>query len=364
MGNNDNITLIRESLRKLSKRNASLRPRDFIERLQKDTKLHIIEIREGLKALRKDGEIIAEWSSNNEPLSMIQLNLAPLPKSDTEIKWTETISESRELSDIDREALLGLHSALNGIEEADMRHLLAGLINLKNKQHEYIGQPMFNVSAEFLLGSSKLLGVLPSLSLKAFGIDRDKFISHPSYLVVAGPPNPKAVVLVENPHAFELAVSSGAAKEAAWIVTFGYGLSKSKEDYGKQLSEIVTQSTTREIKTLVRYGNPPPLEDLFSYVNLFFWGDLDKEGIRIYERIRKKLPQIRLSALYKPMIAAVTDSKTSHPYVEAVGKEGQEPLKDELFTAQLLKACEIRAVDQEIVKASEIINLYLKKLEA
>lgn len=85
--------------------------------------------------------------------------------------------------------------------------------------------------------------------------------------------------------------------------------------------------------------------------------------MQIYERIAKHRPAIRLSALYEPMIEAVTASDNRHPYVSAVGKPGQTIFQatreDSLM---MLEYCREWAVDQEFVTAEQIERLASKFL--
>lgn len=63
---------------------------------------------------------------------------------------------------------------------------------------------------------------------------------------------------------------------------------------------------------LIRKGNPPSPKVLLGHSKILFWGDLDKEGLRIYTSLRKGLPALRASALYLPMLEAM-ERGVSHP---------------------------------------------------
>jgi hypothetical protein len=47
------------------------------------------------------------------------------------------------------------------------------------------------------------------------------------------------------------------------------------------------------------------LKDVVACEQCYFWGDLDQAGLAIYLTLRSRIPHLRLSALYKPMIAAL-----------------------------------------------------------
>lgn len=233
--------------------------------------------------------------------------------------------------------------------------ILDGLARLREEQSQLAGTPQFLVSAQFLCASSKMLSRLGSRAIKAFGIDLAKFPAHPLYIVTAGATNPQAVILVENPAAFELATKTAAVERCVFIATFGFGLSKVSEDYGNQLAAIVENGLSGAI-TLTREGSSvPPARELLKHENITFWGDLDIAGVQIYERIAKRIPSLKLSALYQPMIDAATAGDNRHPYVAAVGKSGQT-----MFSATredsraVLRYCSEWAVDQEFVTESQI----------
>jgi hypothetical protein len=224
-------------------------------------------------------------------------------------------------------------------------------------QPTLFGKPQFLVSAKHLLGSSKLLSSLPSRALKSFGIEIERFTPHPRYVVAGGCANPDSVILIENPAAFELAMSTNAVKRCAFVATFGFGLSKQGEDYGNQLAEMV-KSKLNETITLIREGSDcPPANVLLTHQNITFWGDLDMAGMQIFERLAADVPQIQLSALYKPMIEAIHGAEQRHPYVMATGsgKPGQKPSQTSRQDVEkMLTFCEHYAVDQEIILPEEI----------
>nr|WP_279593425.1 Wadjet anti-phage system protein JetD domain-containing protein [Pseudodesulfovibrio sp. S3-i] len=108
--------------------------------------------------------------------------------------------------------------------------------------------------------------------------------------------------------------------------------------------------THRVTHVLTREGNPPKNPSLLlRHSNLFFWGDLDLMGMAIFDRLKRHFPQLKLSALYEPMIKELFAGR-SHPYVGCVGKKGQKAQRLNDPMAQRLAAlCRGRAVDQEIV---------------
>lgn len=350
------IETVRRALARLGQGRSTLQSNRLVERLQEKTGLTIIEIRRGLNALREAGEIECRDWSNGEPYGKVRLALCAPPASDAAITWRKVL-EARQLPPEDVTALIPLHGALLEFDSADMDRLVEGLLRLRAEQKQFVGEPRFNVSAKFLLGSSKLLDALPTAALRSFGIDKTQFERFAGYIVVAGPPHPAACVLVENPHAFETAVSTSGTDDVAWIVTFGHGLSVYDEDYGTQLAEFLV-IRSRLPNPLIRKGSPPDISSLLRHESLFFWGDLDPEGLRVFERIKGKWNHLRLSGLYQPLIDALGGTATSHPYVPATGKAGQAPWdSSDPFVARLMSLCSQHGVDQEVVDADAIARL-------
>jgi hypothetical protein len=163
------------------------------------------------------------------------------------------------------------------------------------------------------------------------------------------------------------------------VATFGYGLSMVGDDYGRQLAAII-ETPQRQIHSLIRAGTPPNLKSLLAHDKIFFWGDLDLEGLRIYQRLKDRLPKLELSAMYQPMIEMMYKPGATHPYLKAVGKEGQgarhgnnnlinkpqdnvshyEGFIDTSSGAEVLdeiaQLCTSSGIDQEILSKEQIIE--------
>lgn len=320
----------------------------LVGRLAKRAGVSAVTARMALGRLAKQG-LISGVSEQGEPHSRVQLLVAAAPAqpAETLTRWHTALHASG-LGDADALALLPCHETLGELEAGDLLAVARGLAQMRANQSVDSGCARFVLSARYLLGSSKLLGALPSTALRAFGIDLNLFPDAPPYVVVAGPPEPEAVVLIENPHAFEEFVTSGAAERIGCITTFGYGLTRAGDAYGRQLADLVAAQDLTLIP-LVRSGSPPPVATMLVHAALYFWGDLDREGLRIYASLRKRFPQLRASAMHKPMLDALRAGR-SHPYVDVVAKNNQSALQippDDV--TELAIACTQRAVDQEIV---------------
>ena len=105
------------------------------------------------------------------------------------------------------------------------------------------------------------------------------------------------------------------------------------------------------------------LHDLLSHSNLFFWGDLDIEGMKIFERLKRRLPQLRLSGLYTPMVEAIKSPGNRHEYAQLACKPLQKPFSPQFEeTAALLVLCSNYAVDQEFVSSDKIFEYAEKEI--
>ena len=313
-----------------------------------------IEVRKALLALRTDGKVEYSTGSHGEPVSAF-IKVIP-PKAEIPphaAQWKAALEQST-LRNANVLALEPIGCNLDGFSKGDMERLLAGLLRLREEQSQVRGQCDFNVSAAYLMGSSKLLSTLDSRVLRAFGIETDQFPSRAPYVVVGGNTDlPATVILIENPISFEMAVQSSAAERCLFVCTFGFGLSAAANDYGNQLAGIIENE--RAVVLNRSGGAMMTMEQVLKHDSIHFWGDLDIAGMQIYERLAKRIPSLHLSALYLPMIEAAKTAGNRHPYVSAVGKAGQSMFsagrKDSLA---MLEHCCKWAVDQEFVNADQI----------
>lgn len=335
--------------------------RDFLQgkglvgRVAEKAGIDPLEAKMTLGKLARQG-ILEGVSGHGDPVGRVSLTIEA-PKREESVslvRWREAL-RSTGLGGTDAETLVPCHDRLDGFSDADMRDLARGLSAMRSNQKADTGIPRFVLSAKYLLGSSKILGCLPVPALRAFGIDIASFPDAISQVIVAGPENPEAVLLIENPHSFEEAITAGCAEKIALVITYGYGLSRSGDAYGNSLAEAVEQAD--RLVPLVRMGNPPSPKTLLGHPRILFWGDLDREGLRIYASLRKGIPALRASALYLPMVEAMKRGE-SHPYAKATAKEKQgaaDKAPDDVSGLVLL--CSERGVDQEIVSRKDIAGL-------
>lgn len=323
----------------------------LVDRLCSKTGLHRNEVINGLRMLRDTGEVACRDWHRGEPIGRVELSIQQV-RSLCEEAWIGIIHDMVADSE-DQEVLIALSDKLEGLAVDDMKRLLSGLMALREDLPLLKGQSRYLVSAKYLLGSSKLLDALPSPLLRKFGINLDLLIGPPSYIITAGSSSPACVVLVENPQAMEAALQTHLGSKIAWIATFGYGLSRSGNEYGRQLASLIEENN--RLTALVRQGTPPPIERLLKHPEIYFWGDFDREGFQIYWRLKSKISQLQLSGLYHPMRAMIENTDNHHAYNQLVAKPNQNIWQcSDMEIQQMLDLCESRAVDQESVVLSDI----------
>lgn len=344
-------------LRRKTGKRGVLRGNGLVERVKRDLQWDRTDVLRGFRALRETGVLECDDWLGDEPLSQVTVRL-PEQRSAAESAWLAVLAQAG-LDAADAEALSGLGEALAGVPRQDLQRLIDGLLKLRRDQYALDGLTRFEVSARYLLGSSKALDALPNVSLRRFGIDPGRFPPFPGYVIVAGPPDPEAVILVENPQAFECALTAAGTERAAWICTFGYGLSLRRGQHGEQLASLVESRLPP--RTLVRLGNPPAWEILLRHPRILFWGDLDREGLAIFGRLHRHNPRIGLSGIYAPMLEALR-ANNGHPYCALVGKPGQGERATDACAAELELACREQGLDQEWVPVAEISRWWKQDL--
>lgn len=341
-------------LKRASSESGKVRTKGIMAKLCAEIINNPIDLRKALKNLQADGRLVFSADPRGEPISSSITVIRPLVKTLPHEDLWKTVLEGAGLPDKDITALHSIYTALDGFNAHHMEVLLEGLKRLRDEQHLVAGQPSFIVSASYLMGSSKLISMLDGKSLRSFGIEIDRFTTRTPYVLVGGGgENPQTVILVENPIAFESAIRSPAAVQHAFVCTFGFGLSNSASEYGNQLAGAI--ETGGAIMLRRTEGSHTSFEQLIQHPETHFWGDLDIAGMQIFERIATRIPHLKLSALYEPMIDAVSNSANRHPYVASVGKAGQKSFRfTRNDTEALLRYCDKWAVDQEIVNEQEI----------
>jgi hypothetical protein len=283
---------------------------------------------------------------------MIEIVRPVKEASPAERQWLEAM-DSSSLSAEAKRALESFHTKVGDLSSADMATLAECLFNVASKGMDGAG---FNVSARAIMGGSKVLSALDTKAMQALGLPLRFKTSSPRYVVCAGPPNPVATLLIENPRAFENAVRSGLGDTVALVCTYGFGLSYLGQAWIEDM-----HSEDQPIQ-IVRSGAPGTLTALLQAENVYLWADLDLAALSIYKSLKSAIPQLQFSAIYRVMMEMAKDAKRSHPYAGIFEKDGQtsnmtavvdgtDPVLNAIY-----ESCKLRAVDQEAVseKAIEI----------
>ncbi|GAA0587133.1 Wadjet anti-phage system protein JetD domain-containing protein [Halomonas salifodinae] len=243
------------------------------------------------------------------------------PRVGLDANWSETLVEGLPRAAVElgltpaqsRAWERALDGTLGDWSAPDQAALVAGLRDLAAALPAAYEQGAYAVSARYLLGSSKLLTSLPQELLRAFGIEVTSFRPPVAWVLASGPRAPRGLMLIENPQSFSQACELGIDDQLALICSFGYGLS-----LGEALSRPERMRLVGERLPGVS------LETLLALPNASYWGDMDPEGLRIFRALKRRLPQLNLSALYEPMIMALQAGQ-GHPLDALTGKPGQLP---------------------------------------
>ena len=351
MMEDDDLVRTRRELQRLAGDRGWLNGSRLVQRLADGLAISHLDARHNLLALTQAG-VVDNIGPTGDGLGRVGI-LQRLPEPtmhvpEHERQWRDLVS-SRNLDPVLGTALGDAGTALVGLSLGDMEHLLDGFLRLIADRDKFAGRDPYDVSAKYLLGSSKILAKLGK-ALSAAGISDSSFGSRPRHMLGAGPAQSSFTLLVENPECFERLIGLGLADRITVIATYGYGIT---------WSGVGVEGRLDRIKIARVAGTPPPtLAEAVAGGTCSFWGDLDLAGLDIFLKLRGLVPHLALSALYGPMLVAVTHSATSHPYGMLVDKVGQvEAVSSDRAVSRLAAACRFRAVDQEYVSDSDILSL-------
>jgi hypothetical protein len=348
---------VRRALQRLAGNRSWLNGSRLVQRLADSLAVSHLEVRHNLLALVRAGVVdnIGPTGDGLGRVSILQRLPEPImPIPEHEREWRSLIA-SRNLDAVLASALVDAGMALAGLSRSDMDHFLDGFLRLVADRDKFAGRDPYEVSAKYLLGSSKILAKLGK-ALSAAGITNSSFGTRPRHMLGAGPAGSKFTLLVENPESFERLIELGLADRITVIATYGYGISWSGVSIEGRLDRI----------KIARVAGAPPatLAGAVASATCSFWGDLDQAGLDIFIKVRGLIPHLALSALYGPMLTAAANDATSHPYCSLVDKVGQiETVSNDNAVNRLAAACRFRAVDQEFVSDSDILALAERLLE-
>lgn len=348
---------IRRELQRLAGDRGWLNGARLVQRLADGLGIARLEIRHRLVALSQAG-VIDNIAPSGDGLGRVTVRQSLLAQPTFvpphEWEW-RTLVASRTFDPAVEAALREVGPAVSGLSRTDMEDLLNGFSRLISDREKFAGRDPYEVSAKYLLGSSKILSKLGK-ALSAAGLCDASFGNRPCYMLGAGPEGSKFTLLVENPECFERLIGLGVAGRITVIATYGYGMA---------WSGVGAEGRLDHIKIARASGTPPPtMGEAVAVDECCFWGDLDLAGLDIFTKLRSVVPHLNLSALYGPMLAAAADSASSHPYCGLVGKLGQvEMVGTDTAISRLADACRFRAVDQEYVSDSDLVALADRVLE-
>jgi hypothetical protein len=351
------------ALRRMAGESGRLVTSRAITNLCKKLGLTRVGVNEALRELYRSELVNYQPDAQQLPASgFITVKAATVALAAHEIAWQQAL-ESTQVEPGAAAILAQLAPALADLEVSDILVLAHALQALQGSPAEAIDDAGFNVSARYLMGSSKVLARLSNQMLDALGLPLRLRTPSPRYILCAGPSEPVATLLIENPCAFENAIRSGLTDEVAIVCTFGFRLSYLRSELwaGDQLPQH-----DRPIR-IVRDGAPPLLGQLLATENVFLWADLDLAAMNIFRSLKGAIPQLRMSAIYEEMVPMLSDPARSHPYASLFDKSGQisryqddsaVPARfDDEGLAMLQAACSVRAVDQEAVEENTIRRL-------
>jgi len=342
------LDCVHRALHRLLGGRAFLQPAGLLGRLADASGLDVAAVRRALGHLAAR-DVVAGVSGRGDPIGRVALRVPPDPEpaplAPGAAAWIARVAGSG-VDPAFASALSGLAEDVQDLAEPDQDRLLHGLIALRCAHPDGGLDDPFAVSARFLLGSSK---ILPGLGkrLDSAGLSAERFAGRPRYVLVAGPPSPQAVLLIENPGSFEAFCRSRRVGDVMGVCVYGYALA---------WAGLADATARRRLIDVRRLGDPPPFADVIERVPVYFWGDLDREGLNIFLALRAVIPGVTLSGLYAPMVEALAQSERSHPYCRLAAKTGQGPVgtNDDPMVAHLARLCAERAVDQELVPIEEI----------
>jgi hypothetical protein len=333
----DNMQQVEALLRRLTIGGRLLRPGGLIERLSAQTGLPRLDVRDALAILVRE-EKLSGVSRAGEPLKMVMWIGEPKSHLSPAAEQLQIVLESIVDPSLKTTLapLLDCADLFEGLSSDDIEGVVRGLLQCKTVTDRY-RDPVF-VSAANILGSAKALKNLRRPA-RALGLDCAGDPGGELYVLTAGPAHPTAIVLIENIRSFTAFARSVHAQKAIGVAAYGYGLTM--ENFGARLA-------AGHVIACPAYGTAVDLQAALDRLPALFWGDLDREGLRIYESLRQQLPSIALSAAYTAMEERLRNKTLCHPYHKLFEKDGQRPPRGATpETAHLTNMCLQRAVDQE-----------------
>lgn len=338
----DEIDSVRAVLVALQKQGQRRQWATVVAELKKRLRVSDTVAEEYLEAMLGNGVEIAPGSK----MLTICFELPADPKLVAAAQWSDCIAS---LPPQIREQVSAPPRSLYDLPQVEVEALVACMSTFNPSALP--NEDQYVLSANMLMGSSKVLDAFSGL------VSNESEIRHrPLFVVTAGPPVPDAILLVENPSAFMSLLRTNFIQQHLVICTFGYGLTL--ENLSQRLLDraiIPCPAAGEQIKDL---------SAMIASAPCFLWGDLDWEGLRIFESLQSAIPHLQFPAIYHDMTECLFDLLRSHPYHEMFGKAGQRPPKGHAEIVRILAdACSKRAVDQEAMCPIKDVRTLVTPLE-
>lgn len=332
------------ALRHLLRRSSGLRPGTAVDKLMAKSGLSLLRLVEGLQTLKREG-LITGVTDRGDVVGMLCWT-TPLeePADSFLIRWKQRIER---LPADRKEVICVPPQAARGLDDSDVVALTSCLADMDCSTLP--GEDRYVLSANAVMGSSKVLDAFPALL-------GDQERQRTLFMVTAGPAQPRSVLFIENPSVFASLMRGDFIEENLIICAFGYGLT---------LENLPQRLRDKSVVPCTAAGVPvASLADVIADTPCFHWGDLDFEGLRIYEALRAAIPHLRLPQIYMAMVNRLRDPRRSHPYQRLFGKEGQRPPRgDDTIVARLAQACATRALDQEAMCPVTDLSMLVTAME-
>jgi hypothetical protein len=336
-----NATSVEDVLAKLL-RKGRLQPGTAVDRIRRAGKgLTRMAIRDGLAELARANRITGV-TIEGQVVGMVGWQQMPVEVPDPLLRhWHNAVAAIEGLDSARRSALMSPPREGLELSEEDRVELISCLSTLRADSSP--GENRYVYSAAGILASSKALDAFGALSDLLLGNSDVERALRPLFAITAGPAVPDSVLFIENQSAFTSQLRAGFPVGNLAVCAFGYGLTIENLDRRLNDGSVIACPAA---------GERPDLAKIVPSSPCFFWGDLDLEGLRIFEALRRTIPHLRLSAIYSRMASLLADRRTSHPYnaLFGAGKAGQRPPRGDTPEVRALAAlCAKRAVDQESV---------------
>lgn len=292
-----------------------LRPTGLIAKLGNETKLVNTDIQQALIALSRAGIIdgIDRAGMPAKKVGWIDKSTQPIPVY--QHNWHSVVDKYKENYTRDAlEALKKQSKLFEGLDLSEMENLLSSLTAFSKQGFAEHQNDRYILSARNILGSSKAIDKLKKLTdILGISLPAD----NPKYFVLtAGKPNSNQILFVENPRVFSYLAPFCVKYNTLLVSNYGYGITFRNFYQLLQNNQVIASPTDGQKQA--------DLTKLIETATCLYWGDLDYEGISIFDSFRQHLTKLCLSEIYQVMIDRLKQGY-GHPYHKLFEKQGQKP---------------------------------------